>query len=257
MTVWKAIYGGYNHSPGRHDIVVAGSPSSSIVGINLDQAHKEGYGKGVGFDVSTVDDHYNVQVHLNLISLSVNDADKWDGQDGLHFQYEPGTNFIYRYVLRISYSVDKGKTYNKQVLNTTFKDNNGAFCFDAEPGVNFPLAYYGGWQKTAAKGIWNGNFTLPKDATNISVSIVGEEAASMMPNYYTLEEIIDTYRPFAIRKNGVWKSLDNSTGYLKIRKSGTNKDIVKISFSDTRKAEKGTSRIRKNGEWIAQPKIGD
>lgn len=265
MTVWKGIYGGYNHSPGRHDIVVAGSPAASMLGIGLAQAHAAGYGQGVGFDVTIDGDHYNVKISLNLISLSVDDNDHWDGQDGIHTRYERGQGFQYDYVLNIKYSTDGGKTYNNQVLNKTFDDPNGALSFKAEIGdANgagqspiYWLAYYDGWQATAAKGKWSGNFTLPKEATNITVSIVGKEAASMMPNYYTLEEIIETYRPFAIRKNGTWKSLDGSTGFLKIRKNGTFKDIAKINYTDANKPEKGTSRIRHGGTWVAQPKIGD
>lgn len=259
--VWKPIFGGYNHTAGFHDVVVAGSPEGSILGMGLAQAHAEGYGKGVGFSViqEATGGSYDVVINLNLVSMSVDANNNWDGEDGVHFQYQPGQDYMYKYVLRINYSTDGGTTYPTQVENVTFSDPNGPFCFLANPGVNYPLAYYGGWQITASKGIWQGRFRLPPNTTNISVSIVGAEAAAMMPNYYKIEEIIvkdEDYRPMAIRKDLNWKSLNSKSGFLKIRKGGSWNDIPKISDADSRQANKGSSRVRKNETWIAQPKIG-
>lgn len=256
MTVWKAIYGGYKHSPGRHDIMVAGSPATSILGMPLDKAHKLSKGTGVGFDVKVnTDQSYSVAIQLNLIHMSVNASDQWDGMDGVHKAYEQGSGFVYSYRIRINYSSDNGKTYKNEVLNILFEDPNGPFCLKAD-GLEWNLCYYGNWADTAVKGVWRGHFTLPSNATNISVSIVGKEAANMMPNYYSLPEIIDNYRPMAIRKENDWKSLDSSRGFLDIRKKKQWSSIPKMSYEETGKENRGTSRIRNKGKWLAQKKFG-
>ena len=76
-------------------------------------------------------------------------------------------------------------------------------------------------------------------------------------NIYSIQQVIPDFRPWGIRKSGVLKSLNKDSGFLKIRKSNSWKDIQKYSYDKVGKENQGTSRIRKNGKWLGQGKIGN
>ena len=58
-------------------------------------------------------------------------------------------------------------------------------------------------------------------------------------------------------KNNQWNSLDKETGFFQKRKNSKWEDIPKMSYEDVGKDNKGTSRIRKEGVWKGQGKIGN
>lgn len=60
-----------------------------------------------------------------------------------------------------------------------------------------------------------------------------------------------TYIPMAIRKGGVWKSLNDNNGMIQIRKSGTWHDISKEDYP-AGEQNKGHNQIRKSGKWLKQ-----
>lgn len=67
---------------------------------------------------------------------------------------------------------------------------------------------------------------------------------------------LETFRPWAIRKSGTFKTLDKSSGFLNKRKGGAWQPIPKMMLNQQGAANKGTSRIRKSNIWVGQTKIG-
>ena len=77
--------------------------------------------------------------------------------------------------------------------------------------------------------------------------------------YYTEDAKI---RPWAIRKSNLWKSLNTTRQWMKIRRTTNQnywdtKSNAEIYASDVSKENFSASRIRKGGKWKAQGKIGN
>lgn len=62
---------------------------------------------------------------------------------------------------------------------------------------------------------------------------------------------VQNYIPMAIRKGGIWKSLNDNNGMIQIRKSGTWHDISKEDYP-AGEQNKGHNQIRKSGKWLKQ-----
>lgn len=62
-----------------------------------------------------------------------------------------------------------------------------------------------------------------------------------------------TYRPFAIRKSGNWKDLNNNNGFIRIRKTNNWTDKSQENSNTIRNANTGHNRVRKNGKWLQAP----
>ena len=89
--------------------------------------------------------------------------------------------------------------------------------------------------------------------TIIKVSLSRESIDGTIKTYiYTRA----TFKPWAIRKSGVWKSLDNPTGRFSIRSKGQWIDKSEDSLADVGKVSKGHNRIRKNNQFKQQGKLG-
>ena len=65
-----------------------------------------------------------------------------------------------------------------------------------------------------------------------------------------------TYKPMAIRKSNVFKTLNRASGFIRIRKSNNWKDISEETLPEG-EPNKGKNRIRKSGAWRKQSKIGN
>lgn len=65
-----------------------------------------------------------------------------------------------------------------------------------------------------------------------------------------------TIKPWAIRKSSVFKSLNRTTGFTRIRKSNNWTDKSEEQYSDINSENRGTSRIRRNSKWLGQNRIG-
>lgn len=61
-----------------------------------------------------------------------------------------------------------------------------------------------------------------------------------------------SFKPWAIRKSGVFKTLNNTNGHFYLRNS-TWKDISK---NKSKGKEEGNNRIRKGSRWLGQSKAG-
>lgn len=85
------------------------------------------------------------------------------------------------------------------------------------------------------------------------------EGNNVITVYYTENAKI---RPWAIRKSNIWKSLNTTKQWMKIRRNANQnywdtKPNAEIYEADTEKENYSPSRIRKGGKWKAQGKIGN
>lgn len=233
---WMNFHGAYNNTGPYANVVIGGNPGSTgDFGAPLDTAHASGYGYGINF----VDNgNYSVTIQLNLVGYSVSDG-------GV---YLPNMRYVqwggrYNYILVVGVSNNGGASY-RDIYNQIIFSH----------GDTWSLLYLSGWQTTAANSQWSGTMTIPSDTTHVRVELKGEDATFPYANIYEIEKIITKFRPWAVRKGGTFRSLNNPTGWLKKRKSGKWADIE--TMSEAGQANKGTSRIRKSGTWVGQNKIG-
>ena len=109
----------------------------------------------------------------------------------------------------------------------------------------------------------NVNYTPPAitnyapERTSYTHTVV--EGNNVITVYYTENAKI---RPWAIRKSNIWKSLNTTKQWMKIRRNANQnywdtKPNAEIYEADTGKENYSPSRIRKGGKWKAQGKIGN
>lgn len=230
------FHGAYDNTGPYANVVLGGNPGSTgDFGAPLDTAHASGYGYGINF---TDNGNYNISIELNLVGYSVTDGGA----------YYPNARYVawggrYNYILVVSVSNNNGASY-RDIFNQIIFSH----------GDTWSLLYRSGWQTTAAASQWKGQMQIPSDTTHVRVELKGEDVTFPYANVYEIEKIITKFRPWAVRKGGNFRSLNNPSGWFKIRKSGSWKDVE--TMSEARQANKGTSRIRKSGTWVGQDKIG-
>lgn len=230
------FHGAYNNTGPYANVVLGGNPGDTAdFGIPLATAHAKGYGYGINFEDNG---NYNVTIQLNLIGYGVSDSGQYTG-NGRYVIW----GGRYNYILIVSVSNNGGASYRDIFNQIIFSHDD-----------HWTLSYMSGWETTAANSQWSKSMQIPSDTTHVRVELKGEDATFPYANIYEIEKIIVKYRPWAVRKGGTFKSLNNPTGWLKIRKSGKWKEVE--TMSEANQANKGTSRIRKSGTWVGQDKIG-
>ena len=242
MTItWYAGYGGYNNTGPYNNVLLVGSPTNSLPGltnVNLTAARAEGYAQGIGFE--SEDGSTTVNVHVNLAGVSVTDQ----GQLLYNQKYVPWGG-RYEYYVKLSYSTDGGNTYIQYYLNK-----------DVSHSDTGSLLYTSGWQTQTFKRTYTVN--LPENFTHLKFEIYGEDATFPYANIFTRKQVIviTDIKPWAIRKSGVFKTLNVPSGKFQIRKGGAwiDKSLTPITSVDV--INQGTSRVRKSGNWRGQNKFG-
>lgn len=236
---WLYFYGAYNNTGPYNNVVLGGSPNASgPFGAPLSTAHSSGYGYGINF---SDDGNYGVTFQLNLVMYGVTDAQAYVAD-----QYYVGdSSTTYNYFIIVSVSNDNQATWTQLTKEKIFTHTGGM------PGI-----YRSGWQTTAQASQWSKKFQLPKTTTHVRIELQGEDVTLPYSNIYTIQQVIPDFRPMAIRKSGTFKSLNASTGFLKIRKSNAWQDIAKYSDDKVGKENEGSCRIRKSSKWLGQGKFG-
>lgn len=232
---WYECWGTYAKTGPYNNVAMTGSPENRSLALDLSQAKNAGYGKGIEF----VSENNQIKIHVNLIGTSVSDT----MQAILNQGYVSG-NWTYDWYADTYVSTNGGASY--QVL-----ENN---ILVARHGSTQALAYKGGWEQSHID--WVKSFTLPTNFTHFKIEVRGDEPAQRHQNIYTREQIITTVKPWAIRKSGVFQSLNRASGFFRIRKNGTWQEKSETENSSIGQTNQGTSRIRKNGTWLGQNKIG-
>ena len=236
---WQYFYGAYDNTGPYANVVLGGSPDNTgPFGAPLATAHASGFGKGINF---SDDGNYGVTFILDLVGYAVTDAQQYTA-DGY---YVGDTSQQYNYYIIISKSTDNQKSWTQLTREKIFTHTG-----------QMPLNYRQGWQNTARASQWSKFIQLSNDTTHVKIELQGEDVTLPYSNIYTIQQVIPDFRPWGIRKSGILKSLNKDSGFLKIRKSNTWKDIQKYSYDKVGKENQGTSRIRKNGKWLGQGKIG-
>lgn len=237
---WQYFYGAYNNTGPYNNVVLGGAPGDTgPFGAPLATAHASGYGKGINF----VDNgNYGVKFILDLVGYSITDAQQYVADS----YYVGDTSTIYNYFIIVSKSTDNQASWT-QLLRENIFTHTG----------QVPLNYRLGWDGTARASQWSKFIQLSNDTTHVKIELQGENVTFPHSNIYSIQQVIPDFRPWGIRKSGVLKSLNKDSGFLKIRKSNSWKDIQKYSYDKVGKENQGTSRIRKNGKWLGQGKIGN
>lgn len=237
---WQYFYGAYDNTGPYANVVLGGSPDNTgPFGAPLATAHASGYGKGINF---SDDGNYGVTFILDLVGYAITDAQQYV-EDGY---YVGDTSTQYNYFIIVSKSTDNQVSWT-QLLREKIFTHTGKMA------LNYSL----GWDGTARASQWSKFIQLSNDTTHVKIELQGEAVTFPHSNIYSVQQVIPDFRPWGIRKGGVLKSLNKDSGFLKIRKSNSWKDIPKYSYDKAGKENQGTSRIRKNGKWLGQCKIGN
>lgn len=236
---WKSFYGDYMRSGAPFNVVLGGAPGNSgPFGVNLKTAHNAGYGYGINF----IDNgNYSVTFQLNLIGYAVQDNRTWVPSSPSYSQYG-GT---YNYKITIQTSSDGGKTYNKTIVKKQIFVH----------GDTWGMYANGSWKTTAKNSQWKGTFKIPQNTTHVKILLQGDDNQWPQPNIYPITEIITEARPWAVRKNKKFLSVNRASGWFKIRKSGAWS--AKLPAFQGGIANKGNSRIRHGNTWYGQSKVGE
>lgn len=237
---WQYFYGAYNNTGPYANVVLGGSPDNTgPFGAPLAVAHASGYGKGINF---TDNGNYGVTFVLDLVGYLITDAQQYVANG----YYVGDTSTWYDYYIIVSKSTDNQQSWTPLLREKIFRHFG-----------QMPLNYSAGWEGTARESQWSKFIQLSNDTTHVKIELQGEDATFPHSNIYSIHQVIPDFRPWGIRKSGVLKSLNKDSGFLKIRKSNSWKDILKYSDDKVGKENQGTSRIRKKGKWLGQGKIGN
>lgn len=234
MAKWLECWGTYAKTGPYNNVAMGGSPNNTIHGLNLLQAKSKSYGQGVLFE----NINNQIKVTISLIGYSVNEH-----LQALLNQHYVSGNFTYDWFLDVYVSENNQQSW--QVVENNIKI--------ASHSSSQNLAYANGWEQSNVK--FAKVFNLPNNFTHVKIEVRGEQAGQRHQNIYKREQVIQDFKPWAIRKANIFKSLNVSSGFFKIRKSYNWIDKSKNFESDLGKNQ-GASRIRKDNKWKAQNKIG-
>lgn len=251
---WQEAWGTYANSGAPLDVGMVGSPDTKVLGFDLTKAKQAGYGKGVQF-TSLVNDGTKVRVDVNLIGISLANG-RWSGNNSTGYASPGGgtTNrgWNYKWFLDIHYSSDNGRTYKpiKTDIEVASHDTPMALAYNEKSGISH-------WTNAHIKVSYNIN--VPSNMTHVKLEVKGEEPAQRHQNIYSREIVIPpivTLKPWAIRKSGNFKTLHRQTGRFQVRKSGRWDERSSVVETDVGKPNVGTSRVRRNRQFVCQNKIG-
>lgn len=242
---WQNVYGSWQHTPGvKGDVIIGGGGSWNNFPGNPPGSPAP-YGNGVS--ISTVAEN-TYRFNLSLVGYAIS------ATAGQFFaSYYAGTRADeYQWIIKaaISYETDK----EKEQANYThlFQENLKRMYYGGDPLYQYP-----NWSSYAYENTTTNTFTASKTDAWIRLEIYGKPAVEPLYAYFKLAAALQDYRPMAIRKSGAWKSLNTDSGFLNKRENGAWKAIPLISEADANQPNKGSSRIRKEGVWKAQSKIGN
>lgn len=143
-----------------------------------------------------------------------------------------------------------GTYFNYPMDSATVSDANADGV-----GSNRNSPVGGGWIYRHIGGI-----SLPSNVTAIRFymwSGVDTTPVDQIKSYALWKEINPDYIPMAIRKSGNWKALNQHSGFIKRRESGSWVDYSHEDISTSEQPNQGHNRIRKSGVWLQLPPMKD
>lgn len=286
---WLEAWGTYAKSGPYNNVTMGGSPNSTLYGLNLTSAKNAGFGNGVQF-TSLNDAGTSVNIELSLVGYGSNTS----GQAILNQKYAQG-NWTYDWYVDVYYSTDNQvswATAEKNILVAKHASTQGLAYWTNwhlstikwNKTFNLPNNFThlkfevrGDEPAQRHQNIFSRQIVLP----DMTTRWVGDDGTELAPQevaksfkesrsfdgWKLSRESIDgmtkiyiytkaTFKPWAIRKSGIWKSLDNPTGRFSIRSKGRWFDKSEDSLADVGKVDKGHNRIRKNNQFKQQGKLG-
>lgn len=226
MINWLEVSGGAVGTGSIRDVYFLGSPNNSYMGFDLSQPHTYNHGRGIGFEVVK---NYNVNIYASLVGIVVDYNNLYYDWNS-YFEY----NGTYDWFIKIDYS-----TNNQQSFNTLFTEQI------ASHRGNPPQKLGRDWNDTKIE--WSKNVTVPTDTTHIKISVYERDRTNFSRDpIFPIEVVIPQIKPYAIRKNNEFLSLNTVKKLFKKRKSNNWLDV----------SENEKNKIRKGNDWINQSKIG-
>lgn len=242
---WQNVYGSWKHDPAaRGDIIMGGGASWNNFPGNPTGTPAP-YGRGISADIVS-DNVYRLR--LSLVGYGV------DATTGKFFpSYYAGElgQYIYQWIIKVAISNDDVLNPEDANYRDLFQEN-----FKTIYKSRDPLYGYTNWAAYAYDNTTSNTFTSIDRNAWIRVEIFGDPSVTPLYAYFKLSAAIEEFRPWAIRKAGTFKSLNNSGGFFRIRKSGVWQDVPLMTYDQVGQTNQGTSQIRKGGSWKGQNRIG-
>lgn len=189
----------------------------------------------IGTHVST----YRIEAQLDLVNVTVHDdlsvSFDYGGIKGVRAHTTHSTDAV-------GYNVDK-----------TLSKGDGSTAWQLSSDI--ATAFDSGWQSVATKP--RQHYTVPPNGSIaiheekafhwLSRALVSDECEVFVGG--TVTNVIPTYKPNGLRKNGEWKSVLELKLSTHIRKNGQWKDVGTENVSTIDATNEGNTRRRKSGTW--------
>lgn len=261
MSEWTKFYnfyGGFAKTGTAQDVALIGGEAKPYpFGVDLERANKSGFAKGIRF--KNTDRVVTLECSLAPIVLNFQTAKPIYNSTYVNYGGK------YDWFLAIATSTDptakSDDSKYKTIQNEKILTHNWYLPFlykeDGQGGLT--------WRNGCKSSSFTKTFTVTDDVKWVRFTLSGANPKYPKNIYLKIEQIIlpppppkpQKFRPFAIRKNNIFKTLDIESGFLKIRKSGVYQDIELMKFTDTNNVNMGSCRIRKGGVFVGQGKIGE
>lgn len=188
-----------------------------------------------GTHVST----YRIEAQLDLANVTVHDdlsvSFDYGGIKGVR------AHTTYSTVVK-GYNVDK-----------TLSKGDGSIAWHQNSDIG--AMFDSGWVTVATRERQhyvvppNGSISIPEEKAFhwLSRALVSDECEVFVGG--TVTNVIPTYKPNGLRKNGEWKSVLELKLSTHIRKSGQWKDVGTENVATIDAANEGNTRRRKSGTW--------
>lgn len=172
-TQWQEAWGTFQRNGAPFDVAMGGSPRGTVQGIDLSEAHRNGFGQGIGF-TSRNNEGTIVDIQLNLLGYTYQNGGR--GSLGGYYVQYGGT---YDWYFDVYASIDGGNNYGviqKDILIAKHADTQN-------------LAYGPNWHLSTIK--WSKTFNnLPSNFTHLKVEVRGGNPGDRHQNVYTREQIV-------------------------------------------------------------------
>lgn len=257
-TKFYQFYGGYAKSGNAQDVALVGGETKPYpFGVNLERANKSGFAKGIRFK----NNDRVVTLECSLAPIVLNFKTAKPIYDKTYVNYGGKYDWFMEIATSDDPNAKSDDSKYKVIQNEKVLTHNWYLPFLYKEDGNGGLT----WRNGCKSSSFSKTFTVGQNVKWVRFILSGSNPKYPKSIYLKIEQIIlpppppkpQKFRPFAIRKGQIFKSLNTESGFLKIRKSETFQDIELMKFTDTNNANMGSCRIRKGGVFVGQGKFGE
>lgn len=182
---------------------------------------------------------YRIEAQLDLVNVTVHD------DLSVSFDYG-GIKAVRAHTTHskgaVGYNVDK-----------TLSKGDGSTAWHLASDI--ATAFDSGWQSVATRERQhyvvppNGSISIPEEKAFhwLSRAVVSDECEVFVGG--TVTNVIPTYKPNGLRKNGEWKSVQELKVSTYIRTQGNWSDVGTEQVATAGQVNKGQTRRRQGGQW--------